>query len=58
MDLEQIKNPRVGVLLQFAIPSILAMILTSLVTVVDGCFIGNYVGTEGMAAVNLGLPIV
>ena len=58
MDLEQIKKHRVGVLLQFAIPSIIAMILTSLVTVVDGFFIGNYVGTEGMAAVNLGLPIV
>lgn len=58
MDLEQIKKHRVGVLLQFAIPSIIAMILTSLITVVDGFFIGNYVGTEGMAAVNLGLPIV
>jgi Na+-driven multidrug efflux pump len=34
------------------------MILTSLITVADGFFIGNYVGPEGIAAVNLGLPIV
>ncbi len=58
MDLEQIKEHRVGVLLQFAIPSIIAMVLTSLITFADGFFIGNYVGKEGMAAVNLGLPIV
>ena len=58
MDLERIKKQRVGVLLQFAIPSIIAMVLTSLITFADGFFIGNYVGAEGMAAVNLGLPIV
>lgn len=34
------------------------MVLTSLITIVDGFFIGNYVGKEGLAAVNLGLPIV
>lgn len=44
--------------MQFAIPSIIAMVLTSLITVTDGYFIGNYVGKEGLAAVNLGLPIV
>jgi len=34
------------------------MVLTSLITIVDGYFIGNYVGKEGLAAVNLGLPIL
>lgn len=58
MDLEKIRENRVKMILQFSIPSIIAMVLTSMITVVDGFFIGNYVGKEGMAAVNLGLPIV
>jgi putative MATE family efflux protein len=45
-------------ILQFSVPSIIAMVLTSLITIVDGFFIGNYVGQEGIAAVNLGLPIL
>ena len=58
MNLETIREKRIGMILQFSIPSIIAMVLTSMITVVDGFFIGNYVGKEGMAAVNLGLPIV
>lgn len=58
MDLEKIQQHRGQVILQFAIPSIIAMVLTSMITIVDGFFIGNYIGTEGLAAVNLGLPIV
>ncbi len=58
MDLEGIRSNRVKAILRFSIPSIIAMVLTSLITVVDGLFIGNYVGKEGVAAVNLGLPIV
>ncbi|RDU24367.1 MATE family efflux transporter [Anaerosacchariphilus polymeriproducens] len=58
MNLENIKNKTVQMILQFSIPSIIAMVLTSLITIVDGFFIGNYVGKEGIAAVNLGLPIV
>lgn len=58
MNLESIKNNKVKKIFQFSIPSIIAMVLTSLITVADGFFIGNYVGKEGIAAVNLGLPIV
>jgi len=58
MDLEKIKQNTAGMILQFSIPAIIAMVLTSLITVVDGFFIGNYVGEEGIAAVNLGLPII
>lgn len=58
MNLEQIKQKTVQMILQFSIPSIIAMVLMSLITIVDGFFIGNYVGEEGIAAVNLGLPIV
>ena len=58
MDLKNIRENKVKVILQFSIPSIIAMLLTSLITVADGYFMGNYVGEEGLAAVNLGLPIV
>lgn len=58
MNLENIRNNKRKSILQFALPSIIAMVLTSMITVVDGFFIGNYVGKEGLAAVNLGLPIV
>lgn len=58
MNLERIKQNTVGTILQFSIPAIIAMVLTSLITVVDGFFIGNYVGEQGIAAVNLGLPII
>lgn len=58
MNLESMKKKTVKTILQFSIPSIIAMVLTSLIAIVDGFFIGNYVGKEGIAAVNLGLPIL
>lgn len=58
MDLENIRNNKVKVICQFSIPAIIAMVLTSLITIVDGFFTGNYVGKEGIAAINLGIPIV
>lgn len=58
MDLKKMKQDTVRMILQFAIPSIIGMVLTALITVVDGFFIGNYVGKEGIAAVNLGLPVI
>lgn len=58
MELEKIRQHTAGTILQFSIPAIIAMVLTSLITVVDGFFIGNYIGGEGIAAVNLGLPII
>lgn len=58
MDLEKIRQNGIGTILQFSIPAIIAMVLTSCITVVDGFFIGNYVGGEGIAAVNLGLPVI
>jgi putative efflux protein, MATE family len=58
MNLENMKNNTVRMILQFSIPSIIAMVLSSFITIVDGFFIGNYIGKEGIAAVNLGLPIL
>ena len=56
MELKQIKNSTSSMILQFSIPSIIVMMLTSWITVADGFFMGNYVGKEAIAAVNLGLP--
>ena len=58
MQLEEITARPLGMILRFSIPSIAAMVLTSLVTVADGFFIGNWIGMEGLAAVNLGLPVI
>ncbi len=58
MNLQEIKQNQTKKILQFSIPAIIAMVLTALITVVDGFFMGNYVGEEGIAAVNLGVPIV
>lgn len=58
MNLENIQTNKIKIILHYSIPSIIAMVLTSLITVTDGYFIGNYVGKEGLAAVNLGLPII
>ena len=58
MDIKEIRENTKGWIMRFAVPSIIAMVLTAMITVTDGFFIGNYVGKEGVAAVNLGLPIV
>lgn len=58
MELNVIKKKPLRSIAQFAVPSVIGMLLTSFITIVDGLFIGNNVGKEGLAAVNLGLPIL
>lgn len=58
MNLQEIKENQSKKILQFSVPAIIAMVLTAFITIADGFFMGNYVGEEGIAAVNLGLPIV
>lgn len=58
MDLDKMKQSTTRMILQLAVPSIIGMVLTSFITIADGFFIGNYVGKEGIAAVNLGLPVI
>lgn len=58
MNIENIRKNKLATILQFSIPSILAMLLTTLITITDGYFTGNYVGEEALAAINLGLPIL
>jgi len=58
MDIELIKKNKLQTLLQFAIPSIIAMLLETVITITDGFFTGNYVGESALAAINLGLPVL
>jgi putative MATE family efflux protein len=56
MDLMLIREKPLKYIFKFAIPTLIGMLLTSLVSIIDGLFIGRYVGKDGLAAVNLGLP--
>ena len=58
MNINQIKKNKLKTLLQFSIPSIVAMLLQTVITITDGYFTGNYVGDSALAAINLGLPIL
>lgn len=43
--------------LQFVIPSVMAFALSGVYTIVDGFFVGNSLGDNGLAAINLAYPI-
>lgn len=43
-------------ILRYTIPSVLSMLVVALYVVVDGIFIGNRLGPQGLAAVNIALP--
>lgn len=45
------------VFLKYSIPSIFGMLSVSSASIVDGLFVGNYVGAIGLAAINITLPI-
>ena len=42
----------------FAIPSIIGMLVVSMQMMIDGFFIANTVGAQGLAAINLSIPVV
>lgn len=58
MHIETIKQNLSKSILLFAFPSIIAMILTSAISIIDGYFTANYIGKSAISAVNLGLPIL
>ena len=45
MDIRQLKENKLKTILQFSIPSIIAMLLQTVITITDGYFTGNYVET-------------
>ena len=58
MNIKEIKENKLKTILTFSIPSIIAMLLQTAITITDGYFTGNYVGESALAAINLGLPIL
>lgn len=45
-------------ILRYAIPSVVSMWIFALYTMVDGIFIGKYVGALGLAGVNITMPLI
>ena len=41
MNMERIKENKLGTILQFSVPSIIAMLLSTVLTLTDGYFTGN-----------------
>ena len=58
MEIEKIKLNKTKSILQFGIPATIGMLMTSLITIVDGYFAGNYIGSKALVAINLGLPLL
>lgn len=58
MDILEIKQNKVKSLFQFAVPATIGMLMSSLITIVDGYFAGNCIGSQALAAINLGLPVL
>lgn len=46
-----------SIFFQYSIPAVLGMLAISSANIVDGFFIGNYVGDFGLAAINISFPI-
>ena len=58
MNVDSIRANRTRTILAFSVPAIISMVLTSLINVADGFFMGNFIHKDAIAAVNLGLPII
>lgn len=42
---------------RFVVPSVIAFALSGVYTIVDGFFVGNSLGDNGLAAINLAYPV-
>lgn len=58
MQIQLSENFTTRKLLKFAMPTILMMVFISIYSVVDGIFVGTFVGYQGLAAVNIIFPLV
>ncbi|GLS89305.1 MATE family efflux transporter [Psychromonas marina] len=51
-------GPIISTFLKYLLPSTVGMLAMSSASIVDGIFIGNFVGVEALAAVNLIIPLL
>ena len=54
---DPINGKVIPVFFHYALPSILGMLAASSAGIIDGIFIGNFVGSTALAAVNIALPV-
>lgn len=47
-----------SLMIQFCTPAIIAMLVTGLQAMIDGLYVGNVLGPEAMASINLAIPFV
>jgi|UniRef100_A6VZK7 putative MATE family efflux protein len=47
-----------GTFWRFAIPSIVAMLVSGLYQIIDGFFVGHFVGADGLAGINMAIPLL
>lgn len=47
-----------SLMIQYCIPAIVAMLVTGLQAMIDGLYVGNVLGPQAMASVNLAIPFV
>lgn len=57
-DTAPLNGPIFATFIKYLIPSLFGLIAMTSASLVDGIFIGNYVGTTALAAVNLIIPII
>ncbi|WP_035477105.1 MATE family efflux transporter [Aliagarivorans taiwanensis] len=43
---------------RYAIPSVMAMLISGLYQIIDGIFVGQFIGMEGLAGINLAWPLI
>ena len=47
-----------GSLIRFALPTVFMLVFSSLYTIIDGIFISNFVGEDGLSGLNIVFPII
>ncbi|MEH6549897.1 MAG: MATE family efflux transporter [Pseudomonadales bacterium] len=50
--------PITSIFLRYTIPGTLGLLAVSSAGVIDGAFVGNYVGSDALAAVNFSMPVI
>lgn len=53
---DPVEGPVVATFIRYAVPSVLGMLAVTSAGIIDGIFIGNFVGATALAAVNLAQP--
>ena len=52
------KRQNIKIFIQFSTPAIICMLISGLQIIIDGIFVGNVVGSNAMASVNISQPFM